>query len=282
MSALVDLDLPHLESWIGREEEACDIVTTGLVERFAATFGDWALQAEGAGPPGLHWCLAPPAVPESQLGPDGHPKRGGFLPPVPFPNRMWAGGEVTFHAPIHVDDEVTRSSRIESLAAKQGRSGPLVFVSVRHVFTIGATHVIEERQDIVYRPDACSETPKGAGGEGAPGPDDFVAGPVMLFRYSAMSFNGHRIHYDHPYVTGTEGYAGLVVHGPIQATLLINAAARDLGTSGLTVTYRGLAPLIAEQPAQIHRNQGRYWLEKRDGTATFEARAIRKAEQEFQ
>lgn len=277
MSTLADLDLPNLESWIGRHEEARDVVTPGLAERFSATFGDWVLQAEGAVPPGLHWCLAPPAVPEGQLGPDGHPKRGGFLPPVPFPNRMWAGGEITFLSPIRIGDEVTRSSRIENFAAKEGRSGPLVFVSVRHVLTIGASRVIEERQDIVYRPDARGETPKGAGGECAPGPDDFVAGPVMLFRYSAMSFNGHRIHYDHPYVTGTEGYAGLVVHGPIQATLLINAAARDLGTEGLTVTYRGRAPLIAEQPAQIHRDEGRYWLQKRDGTATFEAHATRES-----
>ena len=275
MTTLADLDIPHLETWIGREDVAQDIVTPGLAERFVATFGDWVLSEGDAVPPGLHWCLAPPAVPEGGLGPDGHPKRGGFLPPVPFPNRMWAGGEVTFHAPIRVGDEVTRTSRIESLKTKEGRSGPLVFVSVRHVLRVGTTRVIEERQDIVYRPDARSDTPKGAGGEGAPGQDDFVAGPVTLFRYSAMSFNGHRIHYDHPYVTETEGYAGLVVHGPIQATLLINAAARDLGTEGLSLAYRGLAPLIAGQPVQIHKDEGRYWLEKRDGTATFEARASR-------
>lgn len=277
MSALADLDLPLLESWIGREQQARDVVTPGLVERFRATFGAWVLQGgDDDVPPGLHWCLARPAVPAAELGPDGHPKRGGFLPPVPFPNRMWAGGEITFLAPIRVGDEVTRSSRIESLSPKEGRSGPLVFVSVRHVYTARGARVVEERQDLVYRPDSRSETPKGAGGEGMAGPDDFVAGPVTLFRYSALSFNGHRIHYDHPYVTETEGYAGLVVHGPIQATLLINAAARDLGTEGLTVAYRGLAPLITDQPVRIDRDGGRYWLGKRDGTVTFEARATRK------
>lgn len=277
MSALADLDLALLESWIGREERARDIVTPGLAERFGATFGAWVLQGGDDGvPPGLHWCLAPPAVPAAELGPDGHPKRGGFLPPVPFPNRMWAGGEIAFLAPIRVGDAVTRSSRIESLAPKQGRSGPLVFVSLRHVYATHGARLVEERQDIVYRPDSRGAAPKGAGGEGAAGPDDFVAGPVTLLRYSAISFNGHRIHYDHPYATETEGYAGLVVHGPIQATLLVNAAARDLGTEGLTVAYRGLAPLIAGQPARIGRDGDRYWLEKRDGTVTFEARATRE------
>ncbi|MHA7874382.1 HTD2 family dehydratase [Roseivivax sp.] len=273
MSALDDLDIPALEAWIGREEVMTDILTPALVARFGATFGDWVRTPEDGVAPGLHWCLAQPAVDHAGLGPDGHPKRGGFLPPVPFQNRMWAGGEVTFRAPLRAGDEVTRSSRIESLKPKEGRSGPLVFVAVRHLYSVAGETAIEERQDIVYRPATSSVTPKGAGGDGPASPESFTGDPVTLFRYSAMTFNGHRIHYDYPYVTETEGYAGLVVHGPIQGTLLINAAARAFGTTGLTVAYRGLAPLIAGQPVTLHREGARFWLEKTDGTVTFEARA---------
>lgn len=268
MTGAIDID--HLEGWIGREETAEDVLTPGLLHRFHATLGNWLVKDDGHAPLGLHWCLSPPAVPGGDLGPDGHPARGGFLPPVPYPNRMWAGGAVTFHAPLSVGDVVRRRSRISAITPRQGRSGPLVFVSVDHDFRVKNQRRISERQDIVYRP---AGPPPPAPSPGAAAKDAFVANPVMLFRYSAMTFNGHRIHYDHPYVTGTEGYAGLVVHGPLQATLLFHAAARALGTTALHITYRGLSPLIAGQPAQIRRRDGRLWLEKPDGQASFEAHA---------
>lgn len=267
-----DIDIDHLAGWIGREETVEDVVTPGLVERFRATFGDLLSADDRHAPLGLHWCLSPPAVALDELGPDGHPARGGFLPPVPYPNRMWAGGAVTFHAPLSAGDAVCRHSRIGAVTPRQGRSGPLVFVSVEHRHSVGGELRISERQDIVYRP----------AGPPPPAPvpcsamqGAFVADPVMLFRYSAMTFNGHRIHYDYPYVTGTEGYAGLVVHGPLQATLLMHAAVEALGSPAIYLDYRGLSPLIAGQPARILRQGSRLWLEKSDGQATFEARAGR-------
>ncbi len=271
MMTLDDLDLDHLMGWIGRTETARDIVTPGLIDRFRATFGQRLFDSGPDAPLGLHWCLAPPAVPRDQLGPDGHPARGGFLPPVPFENRMWAGGAVRFHAPLAAGDAVTRRSRIAAIAPKQGSSGPLVFVSVEHGIHVGDQARIEERQDIVYRPaQPLSRSP--ALMQQTDDPAAFVGDPVTLFRYSALTFNGHRIHYDHPYVTEEEGYSGLVVHGPLQATLLMNAAAAHAGTPAISFDYRGVSPLIAGQPVLIRHRDGRVWLEKPDGTITFQGR----------
>ena len=271
MTTFAEIDFDHLNGWIGRVETVTDIVTPGLADRFRATFGARLYDGVAGVPLGLHWCLAPIAVPQDEIGPDGHPARGGFLPPVPLENRMWAGGAVSFHAPIQVGDEVTRTSRIAAITPKDGRSGPLVFVTVEHELHVGDRLMIEERQDIVYRPprsvepakpEVIPDVPEGA----------FVGDSVMLFRYSAMTFNGHRIHYDFPYVTEQEGYSGLVVHGPIQATLLINASAADAGTEALRVEYRGLSPLIAGHPVSTTRDGARIWLQKPDGTVTFDAR----------
>ncbi|TJZ85491.1 FAS1-like dehydratase domain-containing protein [Paracoccus hibiscisoli] len=267
-----DIDIDHLAGWIGRQETAQDMVTPGLLRRFRATFGNLLSADDGHAPLGLHWCLSPPAVASDELGPDGHPVRGGFLPPVPYPNRMWAGGAVSFHAPLSAGDCVQRDSRICAVTPRQGRSGPLVFVSVEHRHSVAGQLCISERHDIVYRP---AGPPPPAPGPCSAMQGAFVADPVMLFRYSAMTFNGHRIHYDHPYVTGTEGYAGLVVHGPLQATLLMHTAAKALASRAIHVEYRGLAPLIAGQAARIRQQDDRLWLEKSDGQTSFEARASR-------
>lgn len=227
---LATADEAKLRGWIGRSDEAEDGVTQRLLDGFRATFEPHlAPMGEAQAPLGLHWCLAPPAVPMAELGPDGHPVRGGFLPPVPLPRRMWAGGELETAASLTVGDSVTRRSTISEVMMKEGRSGQLCFVAVNHAFSTERGVVIRERHDIVYRPIAKAE---GAALPPVPAPARkadlawrVVASPVLLFRYSALTFNGHRIHYDHPYVTGTEGYAGLVVHGPVQATLLLNIAA---------------------------------------------------------
>ncbi|RLQ87912.1 FAS1-like dehydratase domain-containing protein [Notoacmeibacter ruber] len=274
MMALSELDMEVLNGWVGRSEVAEDTVTPGLIERFRATLGPWLFRGEQVDtlPLGGHWCLAPPSAPLGALGPDGHPERGGFLPPVPFENRMWAGGALSFHGPVAANDRVVRASRIAKITPKRGRSGPLVFVSVEHAYHVGDRLAVEERQDLVYRPLHKSSVAKGEGGEG-PGPADaFTGDPVTLFRYSALTFNGHRIHYDYPYATREEGYAGLVVHGPLQATLLMNAAAERLKTGALRFEYRGLAPLIVGQPVSIDAEDDRLWLKKSDGTITFESR----------
>jgi hydroxyacyl-ACP dehydratase HTD2-like protein with hotdog domain len=183
------------------------------------------------------------------IGPDGHPRRGGFLPPVhDLPRRMWAGGRVAFHAPLREGDAVRRTSTILSVQDKTGGSGRLVFVTVRHVVEGPAGIAVEEEQDIVYR---------GAEGAavkpGSPAPDwhgarrrELVPDPVMLFRYSALTGNGHRIHYDHPYVTQVEGYPGLVVHGPLQATLMAHLAAEAApGRRLARFAFRGRRPCFA-------------------------------------
>jgi 3-methylfumaryl-CoA hydratase len=251
--------IEELRSWIGRTSEAEDEITPRLVEAFRATLAPH-LASAGAdeAPLGIHWCLAPYAAPIAELGPDGHAAKGLMLPPVPLPRRMWAGGEVEALTPLKIGDKVTRRTRIADVVAKEGRSGPLCFVMLAHEFTTARGTMLRERHDIVYRaaaepdaPSSPSPTPKlGA----RPEPERswrVETSPVLLFRYSALTFNGHRIHYDYPYVTGTEGYTGLVVHGPLQATLLLNMAAALGAKRPLRFLYRGRAPLIAGQAFHV-------------------------------
>ena len=181
----------------------------------------------------MHWCLAPAVVPASELGPDGHPARGGFLPPVPLPRRMWAGGELEFFDTLRVGDEVTRTSRIKDVTMKTGSTGTLCFVAVDHELTTPRGTAIRERHDIVYR-DVIAGCRRRPPSRAAPPPvaqhrETHMADPVLLFRYSALTFNGHRIHYDRDYVTKVEGYPGLIFHGPMQAALQIEFAAKLRG-----------------------------------------------------
>jgi hydroxyacyl-ACP dehydratase HTD2-like protein with hotdog domain len=208
-----------------------------------------------------------------RIGPDGHPKRGGFLPPVhDLPRRMWAGGRLTFHdAALRAGDAVRRTSTILSVQEKAGGSGRLVFVTVRHVVEGPAGLSIEEEQDIVYR------GAEGAAVKPAPAAPDWpgaarremVPDPVMLFRYSALTGNGHRIHYDHPYVTQVEGYPGLVVHGPLQATLMAALAVET--TPGATLrrfAFRGRRPCFDGRPLSVLARVagGQVEVETRDET----------------
>ncbi|WP_420391259.1 FAS1-like dehydratase domain-containing protein [Acuticoccus sp.] len=242
------MDLEHLKSWVGRTDEAHDVLSVRLADGFAAMLDREETFADGdEAPLCLHWCLAPATVPNGATGPDGHPARGGFLPPVPLPRRMWAGGEIAFHAPLRVGDVVTRRSTIEDVAAKEGRSGRLVFVTVRHAYKTDRGTALTDRQDIVYRDAAPPDARQPQGPEPSHGADEVRevdATPLLLFRYSALTFNGHRIHYDRDYVTKEEGYPGLVVHGPLQATLLVQLAALALDGTPATFAYRGVAPLI--------------------------------------
>lgn len=247
----MSIDLDALKRWTGRTEEAADLVTPRLVRSFEATFAPHlAPYAEGEAPLALHWCLAPPIAPMGAIGIDGHAAKGEFLPPVPLPRRMWAGGTIETLAPLQTGDEVTRRSVIGDISYKQGRTGPLCFVAVDHELITPRGVALRERHNIVYREAA----KPGAPASPAPAPEDprpadlvwqVASSPVFLFRYSAITFNSHRIHYDYPYVTGEEGYDGLVVHGPIQATLLLNIIATLSGGEPIRLDYRGVAPLIA-------------------------------------
>jgi 3-methylfumaryl-CoA hydratase len=230
---------------------------------------------------GVHWGLAPPIVPMEALGDDGHPRRGGFLPPVPLPWRTWAGGELAVEAPLQVGDIVTRTSQIKDVAIKEGRSGTMCFVTVRHSWATLSGPALEERQDIVYR----------AGNAGRPAaaiPAEvslpqascqrvWPCDPVLLFRYSALTFNGHRIHYDYPYVTEVEGYPGLTVHGPLQATLLMGLSTEAGGRTPRRFAFRGVAPLFAAGPfvgkAGPNGEGLRLWIEDAGGRTTITADA---------
>lgn len=251
------IDLAGLRAWVGRSSTAEDVVTPRQVALFSATLApNLAPVAQDEAPLALHWCVAPPDAPMDELGQDGHPAKGGFLPPVPLPRRMWAGGEIEFFAPLPVGAAVTRRSVVSDVRLKEGRTGPLCFVTVEHEVRAGAALVVRDRQDIVYRePDPHPSSAAGAiGGPSAQAPPSapdtgltwhVETPPTLLFRYSALTFNAHRIHYDQPYAHEVEGYPGLVVHGPLQATLLLNCAATLAGRRPAKFSYRGVSALIA-------------------------------------
>ncbi|CCE09488.1 conserved hypothetical protein [Bradyrhizobium sp. STM 3843] len=252
------LDLDHLKQWIGRTTEASDIVTAQLTKGLRATlFQEIGEPVTGEiAPYTVHWCLAQPVFPQAQLGPDGHPTRGGFLPPVPLPRRMWAGGELNFIDPLRVGDLATRISRISDVALKSGSTGQLCFVSVEHTITTPRGPAIRERHDIVYRELGGAQA---APAKAPPPPlaehrETHVSDPVLLFRYSALTFNGHRIHYDRDYVTKVEGYPGLIFHGPLQAALLVEFAAKLKGKVPKTFSYRGVQPLFEGSEFSVNAN----------------------------
>jgi 3-methylfumaryl-CoA hydratase len=274
-----------LKQWIGRTEARTDLITSVPVAALAAT-----LDREGSPPqpgdelpPLWHWLYFLPIYRHSEIDPDGHPRRGGFLPPVSLPRRMWAGGRLDFHQPLHVGETITRTSRIVDVTPKQGRSGALVFVLVRHEISGPNGLAISEEHDIVYRdhpsPGEPVPVPPAAPGDAAwqrgVVPDD-----VLLFRYSALTFNGHRIHYDRRYVTEVEGYPGLVVHGPLIATLLLDLLWRSLPAARVTrFRFRAVSPLFDLAPFTVcgKPEEGgavRLWARNPEGRLAMEASAV--------
>ncbi len=244
----------NFSEWIGlKHTPQTDIITPRLVNSFAATFGEHL--AEGAHVPlGLHWCLSPPTAPADHLGPDGHPAKGGFLPPIFLPRRMWASGEVHFLAPLQAGVVVKKSSEIKSITSKDGRSGPLCFVTVENTYTTEGNVAVRETQNIVYREAATEFAPisEPKADEGAFDAVRIVEiTPVMLFRYSALTFNAHRIHYDLPYTQQTEFYPDLVIHGPLQATLLLNLAASLEEGLPRRFAFKGVVPATGAQDLQL-------------------------------
>ncbi|HWD32719.1 MAG TPA: MaoC family dehydratase N-terminal domain-containing protein [Pseudomonas sp.] len=239
-------------TWINRREQSTELLSGGLIKRIAATFSE-ALPVSGEGlPPLWHWAFFQPAVAETALGDDGHPARGGILPPVDQRNRMWAGGRVEFHEALRVDAHVTRITTLLDIQEKTGHSGALLFVTLRHEYLQDGRLAIGEEQDIVYRQPS---PPRLSSNEALP-PGDWqeLIEPTatLLFRYSAVTYNGHRIHYDWPYATANEGYPGLVVHGPLIATLTLRAFCRANPQARLRrFEYRGVRPLIAPQPFSV-------------------------------
>lgn len=239
-----------LDDWVGRTEQGQDVLHATPARALALTLDrpDVEIVDGGRLPELWHWLYFLPLVPTSGLGVDGHPKRGGFLPPVALERRMWAGGRLRFHHDLHVGEPVTRESEIVSIAAKQGKAGPMVLLTVRRTITSPAGVAVEEEQDIVYlaKPTSPAAPPPDPVPASVEWTDSQPVDPVLLFRFSALTFNSHRIHYDLPYATEQESYAGLVVHGPLQALLLMESARRHHpGKHVATYAFRAARPVFA-------------------------------------
>ena len=250
-------------AWLGREERRSDRIDPVAHRRWLATF-DRAPPNKATVAQGYHWCLCLPDAPTAELGEDGHPRRpatpDGFLPPAPQPRRMWASSRVEFLAPLHVGEAVERVSRVVAITEKQGGGGPLVFVEVEHQTSGPGGPAVREVQSLVYRDPAPAGSPLAppTAGEGRFDPSGWDAHRVvtpdeaLLFRFSALTFNSHRIHYDAAYATGVEGYRGLVVHGPLTATLLLDLARRELGDDALAgFDFRGVSPAICGEALHL-------------------------------
>jgi 3-methylfumaryl-CoA hydratase len=284
------LAIEYLRSWIGREDIGLDVISQDLVRRFAAMLDLSAAPSQigDVAPLLIHYCLAQPAALTSQLGEDGHPQKGGFLPPVPLPRRMWAGSSLIFHDSLRVGDLVRRVSRIADVSVKEGRTGTLCFVTVQHRIDVDGALRIEETQNIVYREAAVAADPAKPAKAGDTAPAGIDQRPIavstpLLFRYSALTYNGHRIHYDRPYAMDVEFYPGLVVHGPLQATLLINFARHLRGETPKTFSFRGQSPLFDHDSITMHAsseenaastgNAMKLWTARQDGPVGMSAEA---------
>lgn len=253
----VNLDITELQKWIGKTEMVTDQTTTVPMAALAATLEIDAPKPKAGDPlpPLWHWLYFLPIHRQSELGVEGHPAKGGFLPPVPLQRRMWAGGRFEFRRDLRVGQNYTRTSRVTSVQQKEGRNGPLVFVVARHEIADAEGIATIEEQDIVYRdhpkagdaPTVAQQAPKDAKWERIIKPDD-----VLLFRYSALTFNAHRIHYDWRYATQVEGYPGLVVHGPLIATLLVDLLRRNVLEARIErFQFRAMSPLFDTGPFAV-------------------------------
>ena len=246
--------MTDFQQWVGNSVEQSDVISASGVDRFAATL-DLQLQ-DNAVPYGYHWCLCLPDTDTTALGPDGHPPKGGFLPPISLPRRMWAASHVEFFHPMSIGATILRRSTIASVKEKTGKSGALAFVEVDHETWANDKLAIKERQTVVYREAATSALPLPAVDAGEPQGWQIVEQlnpqPTLLFRYSALTFNSHRIHYDLPYAQERELYPHLVVHGPLMATQALQLAARY--GSVKQFSFKALSAAFCDQPLYLAAN----------------------------
>ena len=254
MSTKVDID--HLRKWIGKIDNVTDYVTPIVEQRYRATLNMDIGNPKDGDPvtSGLHWMLGWNLVKNDELGVDSHPALGEFLPPVPLPRRMWAGSEIKVLKPIRVGDKVIKQSTVADIQVKEGRTGLLCFVTAKYNFLVNDEVTINEKHNIVYR-----DISKSGGGSGyskeipekADLSEKIFMHPTILFRYSAIGFVGHRIHYDHPYTVNEENYPGLIVHGPLQATYLLRAAEKLMGKQVKSFTHKVMAPVFANSEYMV-------------------------------
>ncbi|MGL4323543.1 MAG: FAS1-like dehydratase domain-containing protein [Beijerinckiaceae bacterium] len=280
---MMHLDEQAYAAFIGRSQMAEDVVVSGPMRRLAATLDrdEPELKPGEAIPPSGHWLLFLPHYRQSEAGPDGHAARGGFLPPVPLPRRMWAGGRLTFTDALRVGDTVTKTSTIKNVQVKNGRTGALCFVLVEHRYETARGLALLEEHDIVYRGIAPAGAPAPAYEKAPQGTwrETVVPTDLMLFRYSALTFNGHRIHYDRKYVTQVEGYPGLIFHGPLQATMLMDLAVRKTDGRPLTsFSFRAIKPVFDLEPLYVcgqmtSAASADFWVEDFAGDLCMKAQA---------
>ncbi|MEN9537965.1 MAG: hypothetical protein RLZZ126_200 [Pseudomonadota bacterium] len=277
----------NLQDWVGRTETVDDVATATPYAALSATL-DWPAErpAPGTPLPSLwHWLYFLPINRQSEIGADGHPRRGGFLPPVPLPRRMWAGSDFEFHAPLRIGDSLSRTSTIADVKEKSGRTGSLIFVRVRHDLRVNGSEqvALTEHHNIVYRAapsaDDVAPPPQAAPAQWA-WERRIVPDDVLLFRYSALTFNGHRIHYDRKYVTEVEGYPGLIVHGPLIATLLMDLLRRNQPDAQvLRFEFKAVRPTFDINPFSVHGQPSadgktvRLWGRDHEGWLTMDATA---------
>lgn len=250
------MDIANLDGWVGRTQTASAALLPERVDELMATL---CAETQPPSAPGqtapllAHWTVFPPRVGMEALGADGHPKLGDFLPPLDLPRRMWAGGEVQFHAPVHVGETLEKTSTVTAITRKEGRTSDMVFVTVDHVLKGDSGAHITERQDIVYLPmPEVYQPPKPVPAIADPDvAEDVPMSQTRLFRYSAVTFNAHRIHYDLPYAQGVEKLPGLVVHGPMQATFLVQLAERAKGRAPARLKYRSIHPMFHDDDLRL-------------------------------
>lgn len=251
----------NVNDWVGRSESALDTTSHSAHVGLAALLNRTAANNNRLHPL-AHWLQFTPTAPTGDLGRDGHPVLGGFMPPLGLPRRMWAGSRVAFHSPVHVGQELKRTTTITGITPKTGSSGPLCFVELLHEIRADEIPAITDRQTIVYREDLVRDAsaPSAARPPRAdiPAPEGWEwsrshrPDEATLFRYSALTFNTHRIHYDHPYATGVEGYPGLVVHGPLMATLMVDDFLQARPQANLvSFEFSARAPVFAGEKIHV-------------------------------
>jgi len=292
----LSLDQRVLSQWIGKSEEKTDQINAKPANFLKATLNQEGKDYKDGDilPPSWHWMYFLEAAPMDQLGRDGHPKVGNFLPPVALPGRMWAGGRLKFHHPVIIGEKLVKTSTISSVIRKSGRTGELCFVTVSHRYCAGTILKLEEDHDIVYREKTTTDAHSGSPSDSAPpapvGDDISVTiepTTTMLFRYSALTFNGHRIHYDLDYCKNIEGYPGLVVHAPLTVTLALDLATRyfrDRVSAGKPdcdfsdISIRMISPLFHHRPFTLHLKQQnhecRLWAANPDGKLAMSATLV--------
>jgi 3-methylfumaryl-CoA hydratase len=285
---MTDIDIESLQQWVGRTDTRCGIISAAPVAALSASLNLPAPRANfgEALPACWHWLYFHDLVPTAQLTPDGHAPRGDFLPPVPLPRRMWAGSHLRFAAPLLVGDEAQRISTVQSVTHKQGRTGDLVFVTLRHQIFRSEVLAVDEEQRLVYRDQRVGDDNPKSTTKPTPRPSlpvaqwhsDLSVDTVLLFRYSALTFNSHRIHYDRDYAVRVEGYDGLVVQGPLTATLLLELLHQELPSAHIaSFEFRALRPLLADTPLHLQGRRDdreiRLWALDANGDLAMEARA---------